>query len=354
MNRNQSLRSAGAALAGLLTFALLAASQPAHAEAAAPSNESAILQKLLAAAKAEGRVMVYHTSDVATMGPTLRAFEKKYGIKVDNYFATGAPLTTRFSSESTAGRMMADVFYASDTTAFVEFANLFQQLTPATFPSYGRLPDVARLKSGLAVSHAQLSFSFMYNTNRVKPPDVPRTWADLVDPKWKGQTLFVDPRSSATFRAVFHMIRQHIPDILQRIVANNPRLVESPTPAAQQLAAGTGTISYLNYPSHAVPLMEKRAPIKWATVEGPEITRSAWVGATRGPHPNAAILFVNFLLSDEALSLYCSRADGAKSVMDPTGKRTGCNPLATNVLFLPDAPVTKAEGEDVVRQLQLQ
>ena len=100
------------------------------------------------------------------------------------------------------------------------------------------------MKNGSAVSHAQLSFAFMYNTNRVKAADVPRTWADLVDPKWKGQTLLVDPRSSATFRAVFHMIRQHIPDILQRIVANDPRLAESPTPAAQQLAAGTGTIAY--------------------------------------------------------------------------------------------------------------
>ena len=336
----------------LLAIALCAASPRAYAETA-PRDELAMLEKLTAAAKAEGRVMIYHTSDVATMSPVLRGFEKKYGIKVDNYFATGAPLTTRFSSEGAVGKMMADVFYASDTTAFVEFPNLFQQITPDNFPIYGRLPDVARLKSGLAISHAQLSFAFMYNTNRVKPPDVPRIWSDLVDPKWKGRTLLVDPRSSATFRAVFHMIRQHIPDILQRIAANEPRLVESPTPAAQQLAAGTGTISYLNYPSHAVPLMEKRAPIKWATVEGPEITRSAWVGATKGPHPNAALLFLNYLLSDESLTLYCSRADGAKSVMDPTGKRTGCNPLATSVLFLPDAPVAKAEGEEVVRQLKL-
>jgi len=249
---------------------------------------------------------------------------------------------------------MAGVFDASDTTAFVEFGSRFQRLTADNLPIYGRLPAVGKLPSGSAISHAQLSFAFMYNTSRVKAAEAPRTWADLVDPKWKGRTLLVDPRSSATFRAVFHMISQHIPDILARIVANDPRLVESPTPAAQQLAAGTGTIAYLNYPSHAVPLMEKRAPIRWATVEGPEITRSAWVGATRGPHPNAAILFLDFLLSDEALRLYCDRADGAKTIMDPTGQRTGCNPLASNVLFLPDAPVTKAEGEEVVRQLKLQ
>jgi ABC-type Fe3+ transport system substrate-binding protein len=141
---------------------------------------------------------------------------------------------------------------------------------------------------------------------------------------------------------------------LPRIVANDPRLVETPTPAAQQLAAGTGSIAFLNYPSHAIPLMEKGAPIKWATIEGPEIARSAWMGATKGPHPNAGVLFVNFLLSDEALSLYCKRADGAKTIMDPDGKRTGCTPIAGNTLFLPDTPLAKADGDDVIRQLKLQ
>jgi iron(III) transport system substrate-binding protein len=298
--------------------------------------------------------MIYHTSDVATMAPVLRAFEKQYGIKVDNFFATGAPLSTRFSSEAAIGKMMTDVFYASDTTTFGKHESLFQQLTADNFPVWDRLPAVGKLKSGLAISAAQLSFAFMYNTNRVKEPEVPRTWADLLDPKWKGRTLFADPRSSATFVAFFHMIRNHVPNILSRIVANEPRLTESSGPMGQQMAAGTGTIGYLNYPSHAVPLMEKRAPIKWQTIEGPEVTRSAWVGATKGPHPNAARLLVNFLLSDEGLRVYCVRADGAKSIMDPTGKRTGCNPLPTDVLFLPDAPVTKAEGEDVVRQLKLQ
>jgi iron(III) transport system substrate-binding protein len=337
----------------LLALAFIAAATPAHAQPSSP-NESVVLQKIIAAAKVEGSVMVYHTSDVATMSPALRAFESKYGIKVENYFATGAPLSTRFSNEGAAGNMRADVFYASDTTVFVEFANLFQQLTTDNLPAHGRLPDVARLKGGLAVSQAQFSFAFMYNSNRVRPADVPRTWTDLIDPKWKGRTLLVDPRSTATFRAALHMARQHVADLLPKIVANDPRLVETPTPAAQQLAAGTGAIAFLNYPSHAVPLMEKGAPIKWATIEGPEIARSAWMGATKGPHPNAGALFVNYLLSDEALALYCKRADGAKTILDPDGKRTGCNPIADNVLFLPDTPLAKADGEDVIRQLKLQ
>ena len=86
------LRPIALVLFGLAcSFGALA--QPAHAQ---PSKESAVLEKLIAAAKAEGRVMIYHTSDVATMAPVLRAFEKQYGIKVDNFFATGAPLSTRF------------------------------------------------------------------------------------------------------------------------------------------------------------------------------------------------------------------------------------------------------------------
>jgi maltose-binding protein MalE len=79
------------------------------------------LESMVAAAKAEGSLMVYHTSPMPIIGSTFRAFEKKYGIKVQNYHATGNPLTVRFSSEAAVGRIIADVFYASDTTTSASF-----------------------------------------------------------------------------------------------------------------------------------------------------------------------------------------------------------------------------------------
>jgi iron(III) transport system substrate-binding protein len=311
------------------------------------------LDKLIAAAKAEGSVMVYHTSPMPIIGSTFRAFEKKYGIKVQNYHATGNPLTVRFSSEAAAGRMIADVFYASDTTTYSSFPDLFQKLTTENFPGYGRLPAVARLESDFAVSPSQTSFAVFYNTRRLAKSDVPLKWLDLADPKWKGVAMLVDPRSSATYRAAFSTLRKSHPQLLNKIRELGPRLVESGTPAVQQLAAGTASFAFMGYPSHATPLMAKKAPVQWATIEGPELTRGVWAGAAKGPHPNAARLFLHFFISDEGLRLYCQASDGSKSALDRTGARTGCEPLADDVVFLPDTPLSREDSALVMKELGL-
>jgi iron(III) transport system substrate-binding protein len=323
------------------------------ASAAEPACAQDTLDKMIAAAKAESSLMVYHTSPLPIIGSTFRAFEKKYGIKVQNYHATGNPLTVRFSSEAAAGRMIADVFYASDTTTYSSFPDLFQKLTAENFPGYEHVPDVARLDNDLAVSPSQTSFAMFYNTRRLAKSDIPAKWLDLVDPKWKGVVMLVDPRSSATYRQAFSTLRKAHPQLLSKIRELAPRIVESGTPAVQQLAAGTASFAFMGYPSHATPLMAKKAPVQWATIEGPELTRGVWVGAAKGPHPNAARLFLHFFSSDEGLSLYCKASDGSKTAMDRTGKRTGCEPLADDVVFLPDTPLSREDGALVMKELGL-
>ena len=329
----------------LFAFAAVAAAQPALAQGT--------LDKMIAAAKAEGSLMVYHTSPLPIIGSTFRAFEKKYGIKVQNYHATGNPLTVRFSSEAAAGRMIADVFYASDTTTYSKFPDLFQKLTPENYPGYEKLPDLATLDNHLAVSPSQTSFAMFYNTRRLAKSDVPRTWLALTDPKWKGVAMQVDPRSSATYRAAYNTLRKVHPQLLARIRQLSPRLVESGTPAVQQLGAGTASFAFMGYPSHATPLMAKKAPVQWATIGGPELTRGVWVGAAKGPHPNAARLFLHFFTSDEGQRLYCKASDGSKTVLDRAGTRTGCEPFADDVMFLPDTPLSREDSAAVLKDLGL-
>lgn len=320
---------------------------------ASSARAQGTLEAMVAAAKAEGSLMVYHTSPMLIIGSTFRAFEKKYGIKIQNYHATGNPLTVRFSSEAAVGRIIADVFYASDTTTYAKFPDLFQRLGPENYPGYERLPDEARLDSNLAVSPSQTSFAMFYNTRKLAKSDVPLKWLDLTDPKWKGQAMLVDPRSSATYRAAFKTLSKVHPQLLTRIRDLGPRLVESGTPAVQQLAAGTASFAFMGYPSHATPLMAKKAPVQWATIEGPELTRGVWVGAAKGPHPNAARLFLHFFTSDEGQQLYCKASDGSKTAIDRSGKRTGCEPFAEDVVFLPDTPLTREDSAAVVKELGL-
>ncbi len=322
---------------------------PAHAQTA-----DARLDTLVAAAKAEGSVMIYHTSAVRTFRPVFTAFGKKYGITVRNFYATGTPLSVRFASEVASGIMQADVFYSSDTSIFQDYPKNFQSLNPDTLPDYAELPDNLRLANGLAVSSVQLAYTMFYNTKRVPEAERPRTWQDLADPKWKGRTLMIEPRSSVSFRAPYNVIRTIHSGILSQLAGNEPRISESGTSAVQQLAAGTGAVAYAGYPVHAEPLIAKGAPVRWAIIEGPAIARRTWIGAVRGPNPNAARLLVHFLTSLEGLTAYCSTGDGSMAALDPSGAKTGCQPLSADLRFLSNEPMSDTDSAETLRQLRLQ
>jgi len=320
----------------------------------AAQGDAARLEPLIAAAKAEGSVMIYHTSAVRIIRPVLNAFTAKHRIEVRNFYATGTPLSIRFASEVASGSVQADVFYTSDTTIFQSHATNFQQLDDGNLPNYAALPAQVRLPGGLAVSSAQLSYSLFYNTRRVTDDERPRTWKDLADSKWKVRSLMIEPRSSVSFRAPYNVIRTIHPGILAQIASNQPRIAETGTSAVQQLAAGTGAIAFAGYPGHAVPLMEKGAPVRWATIEQPAIVRRTWIGAVRGAHPNAARLLVGFLASVEGMKAYCRADDGSMTALDPSGAQTGCQPLAADAHFLSDVPMSDQDSAETLRQLRLQ
>ena len=135
---------------------------------------------------------------------------------------------------------------------------------------------------------------------------------------------------------------------------HQPRIAETGTSAVQQSAAGTGAIAFAGYPGHAVPLMEKGAPVRWATIEQPAIVRRTWIGAVRGAHPNAALLLVGFLASVEGMKAYCRADDGSMTALDPSGAQTGCQPLAADAHFLSDVPMSDQDSAETLRQLRLQ
>jgi iron(III) transport system substrate-binding protein len=356
--RSRSLRApiacgiGGLRLLGVVAAAAtLMAAQPSYGQASPPD---AGLAALIAAAKAEGTVMIYHTSAERTFKPVLSVFAKKYGIAARNFYATGTPLSVRFESEVASNNIQADVFYASDPTIFSKQSASFQKLDAVSLPGYSALPDNLRLSNGLAVSSVQLAYAMFYNTRKVSGAERPRTWKDLADRKWKGQTLLIDPRSSVGFRAPYNVIRTIHPGILAQLADNDLRIVRSGTSAVQQLAAGTGSIAYVGYPVHAIPTMAKGAPVRWATIEDPIIARRTWIGAVRGPKPNAARLLVHFLTSIEGLKAYCAGGDGSMALLDPQGKRTGCEPLSANAHFLSEQPMSAADSKTTLGLLRMQ
>lgn len=321
---------------------------------AVEAQSNAKLDQLVKAAQAEKSVMSYGSAPIAQIGSVYDAFEKKYGIKVDNYQVTGSPLLTRFSAEATSGRMQADVIAFSDTSQQEQHPEYFQKLTADNFPGWDDVPTAARLASGLSISYQVSAFSIFYNTNKMTDATRPKTWQDLADPKWKGQVLLIDPRASATYRSALNAISKIHPGLLEKLAAQEPRLAESGVPAAQLLAAGTGTFAYPGYQSNAETLIEKGAPIKAIPLQEPELSRRNWISAVAGPHPNAGRLFVHFMILDEGMTAYCKTNSTASSIMDPTGKKHGCAPIGNRPEYLTEAPISKEDSARVLKALKLE
>lgn len=318
------------------------------------SADAALMDRLVKAAQAEKSVMVYGTAPIDQISSVYKAFEAKYGVSARNFQATGSPLVTRLANEAAVGQMHADVLTGSETILHDEHPEYFQKLSSANFPNWAEVPEQAKLTSGLGVSYQVTVYSIIYNTNKMSEATRPKTWLEMADPKWKGQAILIDPRASAAYRSVLNILRKAHPDILARMAAQQPRVVEAAIPAVQQLAAGTGTFAYPGSRSNAETLMDKGAPIGTATLEGPELSRRNWVSAVAGPSPNAGRLFTHFMILGEGQAAYCKTNSTASSIMDPDGRKHGCVPLAKDPQFLPENLVSAEDSAVVLKELKLE
>ncbi|HEY4200156.1 MAG TPA: extracellular solute-binding protein [Devosiaceae bacterium] len=307
---------------------------------------------LEAAAKAEGKVVVYHSNPSENMQPLADAFTAKYGIPVELFHVISGPLSVRFSNEAGSGNVVNDILYTTDASLPVTHPEWFTKLTPALVPNIARLKAPNNL-TDYATGALQGSFILIYNTDKVKPEDAPKTWQDLGDPKWKDQIILADPRGSASYIKIMALLKDRYPGLLEKIAANNPHVVESAGPGAQQLAAGTGEIEFPALASHALTLMSKGAPLNYVVLQGPELTRNTWGSIpAKAPHPNAGQLFLNFWLSDEGTDAYCSSTAGNRSVLDKDGK-LGCEKMAGDPEYLDDTPPPDDVKTEVAKELGL-
>lgn len=341
-----SLRGAGG-------VALIGATLALAAPCALAQSNDAAWAAIVKAAQAEKAITLYTTTPQDQVQALHEGFQKKYGVPVEHFFAGGTALTTRFLSEGATKQVRADILMGSDTTSQTDHPEYFQKLSDENFPGYSQMPAAAKLESGLGVSYAASSFAVAFNTQKVSAANQPKTWEDLGDPKWKGQVVLVDPRTSPAYTSALKIVDKLYPGLLAKIVATEPRLTDFGVSAAQQLAAGTGSIGHMVYEVQAAVLIQKGAPLGTAVLQKPEITRRLWASPVTGPHPNAARLYINYLASAEGMKLYCIVDHANKSMLDPTGKATGCGVIAPDTAYLSTTPPTKQDTDDILKALKL-
>jgi iron(III) transport system substrate-binding protein len=276
---------------------LLAIAAALAAFNAAAQMDPAIVEK----AKREGSVTLYTSMQVVDSRPLSEAFEKKHGIKVNLWRASGEKVAQRLIQEARAGRNEVDVVETDG--AQVEILHREKQLAPFDVPSIRDVPpEVLPAHRGYVPSRLTL-YVLAYNTRNVAAADVPKTYEELLAPRWAGR-FAIESDDVAWFAAVVKAMGEAKGlDYFHRLAAMKPTLRSGHTLMVELVAAGDIDLALDAHVQGVARLIEKGAPIAWKPLQ-PAFGQPSSVGlARRAPHPNAALLFIDFLLSQEGQTI---------------------------------------------------
>jgi iron(III) transport system substrate-binding protein len=256
------------------------------------------MQRLIAGAKKEGSVSVYTSLQTADIGRLGAAFEKKYGVKVIPWRAGSENIVNRTIQEARASRYTVDVLETNGPE--LESIHRENILQAVKSPHLADLIAPAILPHGEWVGTRLNVFVQAYNTRLVKKQDLPKTWEDLANPKWKGK-IGIEQEDSDWLAGVFGDIgearaRKVFKDI---VTANGMSVRKGHTLLTQLVVSGEVPLALTVYNYKAEQLKKQGAPIDWFVL-GNAIARPNGIAvARRAPHPNAAVLFYDFELSPE-------------------------------------------------------
>ncbi len=292
MQRRHILSLAGAALVACHANIARAAADPS----------------LYEAAKKEGELVWYTTLILDTaVRPLMNAFQKKYpGVNVKFSRADSAPQALKIINEGRAGKMQADVFDGTETSAPIIEAGFAAKYVPA---DSGKYP--AEMKDPNGYWHAFMLYYLTpaVNTDLVKPADIPKTPDDLLDPKFRGKIAWVMSSSTGAISFISGILltmgEEKGMDYLRKLAKQDIINVDITARAmVDRVGAGEYPIALGIFNHHTVMTAQKGAPVTWLKLE-PIVAPLALVGVTKdAPHPNAARLFVDFLISEEGQKLF--------------------------------------------------
>jgi len=261
------------------------------------------LDRIVAAAKKEGTLTLYTTIAEKDLAPLITPFEKKYGIKVNIWRAGTDKVLQRTLAEAAANRHSVDVVHFGSPE--MEALSREKLLQPVFSPAY------RDLQPGSVPAHREWAATLLsvwvqaYNTSLIKKSDLPKTYQDLLDPKWKGK-LGIETKNQDWFASVVDVTggTEKGLKFFQDLVASNGVSVRNGhSLLTNMVVAGEVPMALTVYNYMSEQAKKKGAPIDWFALE-PAIARSNAVGvARRAPHPAAAMLFHEYMLTDAQMHM---------------------------------------------------
>lgn len=262
------------------------------------------LQALYKAAKAEGEVTIWSPLDPWEIRLFAEEFSKEFpGIKINQFEIRPDDYAPRVIAEARQGMVSLDVgtgrlvgliplLSRGLIQGYDDWTKVFKDLNPEHVSKDGRL-----------LSQYSLLYLLAYNPKLIKPEEVPTSWDDLLNPKWKGR-IILEPRVNAFAYLGLKWGEEKMVSYLKRLKQQDPVYVKGGARVNQQLIAGVAPLAVGTYVHQVLQKQSEGAPIAWAEKVSPIGSTDNVVFAAKGAkHPNAAKLFAGWLSADKAQRL---------------------------------------------------
>ena len=256
-------------------------------------------KRLVEGAKKEGQVLFYSTMTVADGKALATAFEQKYGVRVNHWRGSAEKIVSRAIAEARARRHEADLFETSSHRVEALYRErlledfhtpVLRDIVPEAFPRGHRQYVADRFAF----------FVMGYNTKLVKREELPAAYEDLLQPRWTGR-ITIEGTDVLWFAAVVKAMGEEkgLAFFRKLAAAIKPEIRHGHIHTAQLVASGEVAFFLTAYNNNIETLKQKGAPVEWKALQ-PAFGQAAAIGLSRyAPHPHAALLFTEFVLSKE-------------------------------------------------------
>ena len=298
---------------------------------------------LEAGAKREGSLLLYTTG--TQIKPLIDRFEAKYPyLRAELARASAADTARKVLEEYRAGFERVDAFeLASPGLILPRDEGILQPFRSPEFRAFA----ADAIEAGRHWVVVRESYTGIgYNTKLLSAEKAPRSYSDLLDPQWKGR-MAISGITTTAVNWVGTMVVVHGADFVRKLGRQDVRIYNITGRAlANLMAAGEVVLSSTVYNSHVAASSEKGAPLAWNAPGPVPVTDTGVALARKAPHPHAAMLFADFLMSKEGQALYQELGyDSPRADAAGTGARV-------QKLYLTNRPNYLGEYENWARLYQ--
>lgn len=268
-------------------------------------------QKVLAAARREGKVTLYSTFGAPAMRIIIdKAMAENYGVKVEWLVAAGGAINAeRIRTEQRAHQYVADVWWTGASVLLTrELRNVgaLQSFTPPVVTSEPAgwrdqgVDSFTDQRDALTLIQS-VGGAIVVNANLVSPADYPKSFKDLLDPRWKGRIVMMDPAVPGGGAYIFGLLkREYGVEYWEKMKGQDISFIRDYGEVGRRAVIGEAAVALGLSPIHITPFVLSKAPIKPVpAIEGGYVANIYVSLMGNAPHPNAAKVLINWMLTRE-------------------------------------------------------